>query len=371
MWVVLDMIKEGGEMIPLPWEVITRARSAGWTFHDLVIWDKGKSLPWSGKGKFRGVCEYILLLGKGKLSKFNLDAVRDSENLSSYWVKYPERYHPDGKAPSDLWHFPIPNQGSWSKKQSRHYCPFPVGLIARMIAISTIPGDIVLDPFAGTGSVSTIADYLDRFGVGIEINSNFVKDFEDFGFDAITEKAEIELPNKNTTNNSLRETIIKLRMQKYAKTLFSGLLRVDQLGIKAHEYIKTFFIKSAVISKSKTNKSLDSSDLGKVELQILLKDEAAFEVVSESISKRTKVEPLSIFGIKVEIEIIPFDKWTNDNFTSEIKNGKWYLYKNGNFYNYSEEIKRMDLKDALNKVSGKTPNIISCLKLAVESPIKV
>ncbi|CAN5552768.1 hypothetical protein BH10ACI1_BH10ACI1_28300 [soil metagenome] len=214
MWVVLDMIKEGGEMIPLPWEVITRARSAGWTFHDLVIWDKGKSLPWSGKGKFRGVCEYILLLGKGKLGKFNLDAVRDSENLSSYWVKYPERYHPDGKAPSDLWHFPIPNQGSWSKKQSRHYCPFPVGLVARMIAISTTPGDIVLDPFAGTGSVSTIADYLDRFGVGIEINSSFTKDFKDFGFDAIMEKAEIELPNKNTTNNSLRETIIKLRMQK-------------------------------------------------------------------------------------------------------------------------------------------------------------
>ncbi|CAN5552707.1 hypothetical protein BH10ACI1_BH10ACI1_28290 [soil metagenome] len=148
-------------------------------------------------------------------------------------------------------------------------------------------------------------------------------------------------------------------------------MRIDQLGSKAREYIETFFVKSAVVSPFKKNESLNSSDLGKIELQVLLKDKADLELVSKSINERINVAPLSIFGIKVKIEIIPFDTWTNDNFESEIKLGKWYLYKNGNFYNYSEELKTGELKQAFNKISSKTPNIISCLKLAVESPIKV
>ena len=372
MWIVLDMIKEGGEMIPLPWEVITRAKSAGWTFHDLVIWDKGKSLPWSNKGKFRGVCEYILLLGKGKLNNFKLDAVRDSENLSSYWVKYPERYHPDGKAPSDLWHFPIPTQGSWSKKQSRHYCPFPIRLIARMIAISTNPGDLICDPFAGTGSVTAVASYLNRLGIGIEINRDFVDEFEEFGFDAITENAQIELPNKNATNNSLRETIIKLRMNKYPKALFSGLSRADQLGTKAREYIEKFFIKSSSISQTEKNKSLNSSNLGKIELQILLKDKADINLVKDSINKRIKVAPLSIFGIKAVIEVIPFKEWSDNTYTSSLKEKNWYLYKNGNFHNFAKDFKNNNLKQELEDQNlSKMPSIISSIKLAVESPVKV
>ncbi len=374
MWVVLDMIKEGGEMMPLPWEVITRSKNAGWTFQDLVIWDKGKSLPWSSQGKFRGVCEYILLLGKGKLAKFNLDAVRDSENLSSYWVKYPERYHPDGKAPSDLWHFPIPNQGSWSKKQSRHYCPFPIGLIARMIAISTDPNDVVLDPFAGTGSVCSVASYLERRGVGIEINDSFGKDFSEFGFVSITEQSQAELPNKNTANNSLREIIIKLRIQKYAKTLFSGLSRADQLNEKARNYIGSFFVKSYSLSHKRQKDKLDSGNLGQMCLQVLLKEGADKKLVDEAIAKRVNVAPLAIFGIKSTVETIPYEMWNSNEFTSSIKNKYWYLYKNGKFYCYDSKISRNKITEILLSSSGefkKMPDIISIIKLTVESPIKV
>src|SRR5437016_174600 len=45
LWVVLDTIKSSGRTLLLPWEVIQRAKAEGWTFHDLVIWDKGRSLP--------------------------------------------------------------------------------------------------------------------------------------------------------------------------------------------------------------------------------------------------------------------------------------------------------------------------------------
>ena len=149
LWVVLDTWKSNGDTIPLPWEVSARARASGWSFHDFIVWDKGRSLPWSHRGRFRGVCEYILLLGKGRLKTFNLRAVRETSDLAAYWVKYPERYHPDGKAPSDLWHFQIPTQGSWAPSARRHFCPFPTGLVERMVEISSNEGEIVLDPFAG------------------------------------------------------------------------------------------------------------------------------------------------------------------------------------------------------------------------------
>ena len=244
LWMVLDTLKESGKTVPLPWEVITRATEVGWTFHDLVVWDKGKSLPWSNHGRFRGVCEYILLLGKGKLANFNIDAARDADHLSPYWVKYPERYHPDGKAPSDLWHFPIPTQGSWSKGQIRHFCPFPVALIARMLSISTNVGDIVLDPFSGTGSVITVASYMKRCGIGTELNTAFVEDFDKIGYQALMNLANVELSQAGVHGNSLRVIIIDLRMLKYAKTLFLEISRGDRLNGHARDYIGIFFLRS-------------------------------------------------------------------------------------------------------------------------------
>lgn len=372
MWIVLDMMREGGETIPLPWEVINRARNSGWVFQDLVIWDKGKSLPWSNRGRFRGVCEYILLLGKGKLTNFNLDAVRDSENLSSYWVKYPERYHPDGKAPSDLWHFPIPNQGSWSNKQSRHHCPFPVGLIARMIRISTKPGDVVLDPFSGTGSVPGVSSYLGRFGLGVEINQEFVHDFDEEGFNSIIERCTVDLPVE--PKKGIRNFIIDLRMQKYPKTLFSGLLRGDELNTKASDTIGAFLITSASRSRSSKNENLVSGDLGKIKLEILLKEGADFEAATNSVESRLKKAPLTLFGIQATVNIKKYTEWANEEFISSFKTKKWYVYRSGRFYNYQERIDRKKLLEVLlnelNKTGRSMPTILSVLEVAIEPPLK-
>lgn len=371
MWIVLDTIKEQGETKPLPWEVVLLARASGWTFHDLVIWDKGKNLPWSHTGRFRGVCEYILLFGKGKLKNFNLDSARDSDNLSSYWVKYPERYHPDGKAPSDLWHFPIPVQGSWSKKQSRHLCPFPLGLVARMIRISTEPGDVVLDPFAGTCSVPTIASYLGRFGLGVEINPHFVEDFDSDGFDLITNNAKNELLRGDDSSHTLRSTIIQLRMLKYAKTLFSGLTRIDQLGNKAHESVGAFLLRST--SQLPDRKTLDPSNLGQIDLEILLKMDADKVAIENSVKDRVGVAPLTVFGISANITIVPFEVWNTDAFIFDRPDSAWYSYTAGKFFAFSKEINSVNLKGAIheeiNLPPKRMPSIFSRLKLNVKIPL--
>jgi DNA modification methylase len=373
LWIVLDTVKQAGETVSLPWEVVTRAREAGWTFHDLVIWDKGKNLPWSNPGRFRGVCEYILLLGKGKLANFNLNAVRDSDHLSSYWVKYPERYHPDGKAPSDLWHFPIPNQGSWSKGQSRHDCPFPIGLVARMISITTKAGDVILDPFSGTGSVIATASHMSRHGIGFEINKDFVQEFKDNGYKALIERAKMELPQSNSNKTPLRKAIIDLRMLKYPRTLFADISRSDRLNGTARQSIGAFFIPSAVHTEPNNAASLDSSDLGRLELQVLLRPDSDKERVEKAVQERMAAKPLSIFGLKANVKVIPFTQWSHELSVSTTNEDPWYIYRNGRFYKYDDKITAENLLNTIRAESAdtlrKVPSIIANLKINLDKPV--
>ena len=372
LWIVLDTLKEAGETVPLPWEVITRAKEVGWTFHDLVIWDKGKSLPWSNHGRFRGVCEYILLLGNGKLTHFNLDASRDADNLSPYWVKYPERYHPDGKAPSDLWHFPIPTQGSWSKGQSRHYCPFPIGLVARMISITSKIGDTILDPFSGTGSVIAVASHMKRYGIGIELNNAFVEEFDQTGYHSLVKLATTELGSDTKYGSSLRSMIIDLRMLKYAKTLFLEISRGDRLSGQARNYIDSFLLRSTEKTSEDDTDALVSGNLGRIELDVLLREGADTDAVQKIIIQRMSVAPLTLFGINVDVRVASFDQWNTKTFLPVEADTYWYIYRNGKFYSYSASVDGCSLPQIVqaesNNTSNKIPAIFSKLKISVDSP---
>lgn len=64
---------------------------------------------------------------------------------------------------------------SKDRLNGKHPCQLPFELIKRFIEVSSNPGDVVLDPFAGTFSTSFVASELDRNSVGIEINPNYVK----------------------------------------------------------------------------------------------------------------------------------------------------------------------------------------------------
>ena len=372
LWLVLDMMKDQKEVLSLPWEAATRARNAGWDFQDLIVWDKGRGLPWSHKGRFRGVCEYILLLSKGSLTHFNLDSVRDSQELSPYWVRYPERYHPDGKAPSDLWHFPIPVQGSWSEGDLRHFCPFPVSLVARMISITTRNGDIVLDPFSGTGSVLGVAAHLNRRGLGLEINPKFVDQFERTGFESLAKQCQAEIQQPDHTGSSLREAIVSLRMLKYPKTLFTELSRSDRLSQKSREYIASFVIRSTTVENPDEGNHLDTGKLGSLRLAVLAKTDADVEALRSAIVSCISVRPLTKFGIAVEVEVFSAAEWDDVTFTSKLADQMWYIYRRGTFYQFSQEVEHSTLgpvlRDEARDNRRKVPSIVSSLKIHIPKP---
>jgi adenine-specific DNA-methyltransferase len=109
---------------------------------------------------------------------FNLDAVRDPD------VKYPNqkkngklKCNPLGKNPTDVWQIPKVTSGEnrASPERTAHPAQFPIALIDRVIRSSSNEGDLVLDPFMGSGSTAIAALRAQRPVVGFELNPGYLE----------------------------------------------------------------------------------------------------------------------------------------------------------------------------------------------------
>jgi adenine-specific DNA-methyltransferase len=108
---------------------------------------------------------------------FNLDDVRDPD------VKYPNqkkngklKCNPLGKNPSDVWQFPKVTSGAnrSSVERTPHPAQFPTAVIDRIIKACSNAGDLVLDPFMGSGTVAVASVENGRCVLGFERESRYV-----------------------------------------------------------------------------------------------------------------------------------------------------------------------------------------------------
>lgn len=201
-----------------------------WRMEDHVVWDKQRTLPWRKKGQLRNVHEHICFFSKTDDFKYNVDAIRisDTDELGKWWVSYPERYNPRGKVPGNIWEFPIPKQGQWGPKVSFHPSPFPVGLVERIIRLSTDEGDVVLDPFAGVGTTLAVAEGLNRNPIGFELNEEYIEYYENHTRPNAVKEMKTEQQKFIDTKRETQRKIWTLRIHKYAFKLYRQLL--DNLG---------------------------------------------------------------------------------------------------------------------------------------------
>src|SRR5262249_915450 len=123
LWVVTDTLKPDGEMRLLPFDLAYKLKEVGWKLQDIIIWNKDKTLSWSHQGKLRNIFEYVAFFSKTDRFNYFLNGIRNIDELREWWVRYPERYSPNGKAPTRTWNIPIPRQGSWGNNWVRHFCP--------------------------------------------------------------------------------------------------------------------------------------------------------------------------------------------------------------------------------------------------------
>jgi DNA modification methylase len=162
-------------------QVLRILRETGWIFQNLIIWKK-KTSAVPSEIRFSKQHQIIAFATKGpKPRVFNKLRV-DLPLLPEY--KY-ERTN--GVYLTDVWddireltsgYFAGDEAIRDSKGNRVHTQQSPIALLLRILLSSTLPGDIVLDPFAGTGPTLVVAHQLKRNSMGIEIDPQYIKIIE-------------------------------------------------------------------------------------------------------------------------------------------------------------------------------------------------
>ena len=133
---------------------------------------------------------------------FNLDEIRDPN------VKYPNqkkngkiKVNALGKNPTDVWIFPKVTSGNKrsSKERTNHPAQFPTAVIERIIKGCSNSGDLILDPFMGSGTTAEVALNLGRLVVGFEIN----KDYCDITSRRLSKNLRMQSPGRIQSDLSL------------------------------------------------------------------------------------------------------------------------------------------------------------------------
>ena len=132
--------------------------------------------------------ESLLHFRKSNKIIFNVDEVRVPYNMHT--LKYPKhpqatssqygngkKYvwtpHPKGAKPKDVFEIPTLTNNSWERE--KHPTQKPIELVKKCILASSGPGDLVLDPFGGSGTTYAVAEALQRKWLGTETNKEYCR----------------------------------------------------------------------------------------------------------------------------------------------------------------------------------------------------
>lgn len=138
-------------------EVEQEMKKVGFNIINIIIWHKTDPPPLIYKNKFRFSYEFIIWARKGRRHYFNYDLM----------------FSLDKKEMEDVWHLAaVPNS---EKKFGYHPTQKPEQLLRRIILASSKKGDLVLDPFLGSGTTACAAKQLERNYIGVEQDLKYFK----------------------------------------------------------------------------------------------------------------------------------------------------------------------------------------------------
>lgn len=154
-----------GSLVPLDIRFFPILESLGMIPRNRILWLRQHGLHASRKFSCRH--EAILWFTKSDNYKFDLDPIRVPQKYQNKKAWRGEKRgeltcNPKGKNPGDIWLFR--NVKHNHEEQTIHPCQFPEDMVARIVLSTTEPGDVVLDPYMGAGTVAVVArDHKRRF----------------------------------------------------------------------------------------------------------------------------------------------------------------------------------------------------------------
>ena len=183
-------------LMGIPWRLALALQDDGWFLRQDIIWHKRNPLPESVTDRCVRAHEYLFLLSKRERYYFNHEAIRepsriygeaDADSRASFTrtrgknttLRVPGHHdsqHRRDRPPIQA--TALRNRRSvWSvasvPTRHGHIAPFPPQLVTPCILAGSRPGDCVLDPFSGSGTVAAEANRLGRHWLSIELDGHY------------------------------------------------------------------------------------------------------------------------------------------------------------------------------------------------------
>jgi site-specific DNA-methyltransferase (adenine-specific) len=159
----LDKNKGGQQSVCA--DITVLAKEVGWKYHSTIIWNEQNISRRTAWGSWMSAsAPYVIT------------------PVEAILVMYKTRWEKTHKGKSDItrdefiqWTNGVWNFSGESKRKIGHPAPFPVELPKRCIKLFTYQGEVVLDPFLGSGTTLIACRETDRTGIGVEINKDYCR----------------------------------------------------------------------------------------------------------------------------------------------------------------------------------------------------
>ena len=170
------------DLIGIPWMLAFALRADGWYLRQDIIWHKPNPMPESVRDRCTKAHEYIFLLSKSKYYHYDNEAIKEPAKDWGTRDRTNGKYHNPGSGLQ-------PHTGltkSYTKRNKRsvwsvnkkpykgaHFATYPEELIEPCILAGSEKGDIVLDPFMGSGTTAYVAKKHSRAYRGCELHKEY------------------------------------------------------------------------------------------------------------------------------------------------------------------------------------------------------
>jgi DNA modification methylase len=177
------------DLVGIPWRVAFALQLDGWYLRQDIIWAKPNPMPESVKDRCTKSHEYVFLLTKNDKYYFDNEAIKEPSvsNIGNAKIRFGGNKYGDSNDPKHA----TKSGNVWEPTETRnkrdvwtittkpfkgaHFAVMPEALVEPCILAGSKKGDLVLDPFAGSGTVGVVSKRYKRNFIGIELNKEYAK----------------------------------------------------------------------------------------------------------------------------------------------------------------------------------------------------
>lgn len=199
LWLNLGDTYRNGQLLGIPWRTALALQDSGWMLRSEIIWNKPNAMPSSVKNRPTLAHEHIFLFSKQPQYFYNADAIREPHvtfseeskmrggrnhfgkrdstpeagknkgNPNLHTARWDQAFHPLGRNKRTVWDV------SLGKFREAHFAVFPPELVKTCLLAGSEIGDLVFDPFMGSGTVALVAKQNGRTFLGSELVPEYVQ----------------------------------------------------------------------------------------------------------------------------------------------------------------------------------------------------